>query len=563
MKFEEMPLRVPNEKKIENFVKKLVEDFKGAEDAKTAIKIVKKYFKFCDDLDTDVTIISIRNSINTEDKVYEEAMDKVDEIMPIAQGYFDELNKLIYNSKFRKELEDEFGSLYFKQLDIEFKSFSEEIIPELQKENKLTTRYAKLYASAKLEFKGEVLNMTQIGKYLSDKDPNVRLEAAKLYYGFLEKNDAEFGQIYDDLVKTRTLMAEKLGYKNFVELGYYRLGRLDYNADMVKGYREQIKKDVVPVVAKLRKRQAKRLGIKNPNFLDFNLEYLTGNPKPMGDSKYLVNSAKKMYEEMSEETGKFFNFMIDNNLMDLDAKAGKKGGGYMTFIARYKSPFIFANSNGTSADVDTLTHEVGHAFQGYLSANKKVPAYRSPTLEACEIHSMSMEFFAWPWMNLFFENPDKYRFSHLDGAISFLPYGAEVDEFQHFVYENPNISHEERCRKWSELDKIYRPWLKFKGFKYLENGGMWIRQSHIYEVPFYYIDYTLAQVVALEFKCEMDKNREKAWKKYVKLCKMGGESSFLELLKRDHLRNPFEDGNVKKVIKPQMKVLDSFDDANY
>lgn len=564
MKFEEMPLIVPNLKKAEKTFKKLVERINNASTKEEAIKVVKDFFKVSDELESEITIISIRNSINTQDEVYEKAMEVCDEIFPIINGYTQNFKKALVASKFKPELEEKFGKFYFDKIEASFKTFNESIIPDLQKENKLVTEYEKLMASAQIEYKGEKRNLSQLGKFLSDSDRNTRIEAAKLFYGFLEENDKRFGEIYDELVKTRTEIAHKLGFKSYTELGYLRLERLDYNSEMVKGYRDQIYETVVPVVKKLRKRQAERLGIKKPLFLDYNLDYLSGNAKPCGDTEYLVSCASKMYHEMSETSGKFFDFMVDNHLMDLDAKAGKRGGGYMTFIPKYKSPFIFANSNGTSNDVDTLTHEVGHAFQGYLCANVMVPEYRMPTLEACEIDSMSMEFFAWPWMNLFFKDQaEKYKFSHLDSAISFLPYGVEVDEFQHYVYENPNATHEERCKKWSELEKKYRPWLNYEGFDYLKNGKYRVKQSHIFCTPFYYIDYTLAQVIALEFKCIMDKNPAKAWKKYIKLLKMGGKYPFLTLLEKAKLRNPFVDGNVKKVIKPQVKVLNSFDDKNF
>lgn len=564
MKFEEMPLIVPNLKKAEKTFKKLVEKINNASTKEEAIKVVKDFFKVSDELESEITIISIRNSINTQDEVYEKAMEVCDEIFPIINGYTQNFKKALVASKFKPELEEKFGKFYFDKIEASFKTFNESIIPDLQKENKLVTEYEKLMASAQIEYKGEKRNLSQLGKFLSDSDRNTRIEAAKLFYGFLEENDKRFGEIYDELVKTRTEIAHKLGFKSYTELGYLRLERLDYNSEMVKGYRDQIYETVVPVVKKLRKRQAERLRIKKPLFLDYNLDYVSGNAKPCGDTEYLVSCASKMYHEMSETSGKFFDFMVDNHLMDLDAKAGKRGGGYMTFIPKYKSPFIFANSNGTSNDVDTLTHEVGHAFQGYLCANVMVPEYRMPTLEACEIDSMSMEFFAWPWMNLFFKDQaEKYKFSHLDSAISFLPYGVEVDEFQHYVYENPNATHEERCKKWSELEKKYRPWLNYEGFDYLKNGKYWVKQSHIFCTPFYYIDYTLAQVIALEFKCIMDKNPAKAWKKYIKLLKMGGKYPFLTLLEKTKLRNPFVDGNVKKVIKPQVKVLNSFDDKNF
>lgn len=564
MKFEEYPLRVPNVKRIEKKIEGFIEDLNNATCKEDAIKVLKKFFKLNDDLSTDFNVIMIRNTIDTRDPVYEKAMEKLDEGMPLITSISNRFVKELLNSKYIDDLKEKFGAHLFNMYENSLRCFDDAIIEEKVEENKLVTQYQKLMASAKIEYKGETLNLSQLGKYLSSKDKEERYQAAKLYYGFIEEHDKEFGDIYDRLVKLRDQMAKKLGFKNFVELGYLNLGRLDYNASMVKEYRKQIEEVVVPMVCKLRKRQARRNDIKNPNFLDYNVDFKSGNAKPIGNTEFLVSKASEMYHDMSKESGEFFDFMVDNHLMDLDAKEGKSGGGYMTYMPRYKAPFIFSNSNGTSQDVDTLTHEVGHAFQGYLSGAIKVPDYRSPGLEACEVHSMSMEFFAYPYMELFFgDQADKYRFSHLDGAISFLPYGVEVDEFQTWVYEHPEATHEERCAFWRELDKKYRPWIKYGDFKYLDKGTIWIRQSHIFGSPFYYIDYTLAQVLALQFKCEMDKNKEKAWKKYLKLLKLGGKYPFRELLDKAHLRNPFIDGNVKKVIKPQEKLLNRIDDTKF
>ena len=556
MKFEDMPLVVPNVEKIKSKYEELGHELINAKDANEALKVIYKAFKLNDEISSNFTVIQINFSINTLDENIKEKQEKCDEISPLIQDISNKFNDLVLNSKFRKELEEKLGSYYFRLLENEKRTFSPAIIDDLVTENKLVNKYDSLIASAEIEFDGKVCNLSQLAKYMTNPDRNIRLEAAKKYWGFLESKDEEIGQIYDDLVKIRDKMAKKLGFSNFVELGYLRLSRLDYNAEMVEGYRNQILESVVPEVSKLKKAQAKRLGIKNPIFIDYNLDFKEGNPTPRGNINELVEDARKMYHEMSKETGEFFDFMTENHLMDLEAKKGKMSGGYMTYIPKYKSPFIFSNSNGTSADVDTLTHEFGHAFQGYLGSKIKNPSLRMPTLEACEIDSMSMEFFAYPWMNLFFkEDADKYKFSHLSGAISFLPYGVAIDEFQHFVYENINVTHKDRCAKWREIDRKYRPYLDYTGFPYLENGGFWVKQSHVFGSPFYYIDYTLAQVLALQFKCEMDKNRERAYKKYIKLLKLGGQYPFLELISKDHLRNPFIEGNVKKVIKPQMKYL--------
>lgn len=563
MKFEEYPLVVPSLEELSKEYEKLIAKLENAKNADEQINTFRQVIKFDDHVETMFTIISIRYSLDTTNETYAHAQDVMDEVAPQLQVYSEKINKIMLNSPYRKELEDAFGTYLFKQLELALKCFDAKIIEDLQKENKLVSKYDKVMAGAKIKFNGQTYNLSQMGKFTTDVDRNVRKKATKAVAKFFEKNHEEIGQIYDDLVHVRDNMAKKLGFKNFIELGYARLGRLDYNDKDVANYRKQIQEVFVPIWVKLFKRQMKRIKIRSPRFYDLGLNYLTGNPRPIGDAHFLVEQARTMYKEMSKETGEFFDFMTENHLMDLEARPGKQGGGYMTYLAEYKSPFIFSNFNGTSGDVDVLTHEFGHAYQGYCSRNIKVPSYRSPTLEACEIHSMSMEFFAWPWMDKFFgENADKYRYAHLADAMMFLPYGVTVDEFQHFVYEHPNATHTERCAKWREIEKKYTPLKNYKGFDVYEEGNLWLRQSHIFQTPFYYIDYTLAQVVAFQFLVEMHKNQPRAWAKYNRLCKMGGKYPFTELLSHAHLRNPFEDGSLKKIARPLNKILKSFDDQN-
>ena len=564
LKFEDFPLHMPNEKKIVAKLDSLVKELEECGSFLTAKPVIKRWNKYMEELNTDGTVISVRYSLDTRDPVYKKAQDKLDEIYPVVSNYATRFEKILLKAKYRKDAEKEFGPYLFRMYESHQKSFDEKIIPELIEENKLSSKYDEIMGGAQIEFRGGVYNLSQLGKFLTDADRATRKEAAQAFDKWLGEHEQEIADIYDKLVKLRDKMAKELGFKNFVDLGYLKLGRTDYDSKRVAGYREQIKAEVVPVCQKLYKVQMKNLGIKNPQYYDYNLEFKGGNPLPKGGTQDLVNAAKHMYEDMSKESGEFFNFMIDHHLMDLEARAGKAPGGYMTYFPRYKAPFIFSNFNGTAGDVDVLTHEGGHAFQGYLSSGIKIPEYQSPTLESCEIHSMSMEFFAWPYMNDFFgEDSEKYKYSHLSGAIEFLPYGMTIDEFQHWVYENPNATHAERCAKYLEIEKANLPHKKYDDTPTLAKGTWWMRQGHVFGSPFYYIDYTLAQVVAFQFLDEDRKNHERAWKKYVKLCKMGGKLPFTGLLEKDHLRNPFEDGNVKKSIRPLLKILKSFDTSKF
>ena len=562
--FEEYPLRVPNEKRTVAKLESLVNELEECGSALTAKSAIKHWNKYMDELATDSSVIQVRYTLDTRSKIYRNAQEKLDELSPLFSNYATKYQNILLKAKYRKDLEKIYGKYLFKMFENSQKVFDEKIIPELIEENKLTSKYDEIMGGAQIEFRGETYNLSQLGKFMSDENRETRKEAAIAMDKWIGDHESEIADVYDKLVHLRDSIAKKLGFKNFVELGYLRLGRTDYDAKMVKGYRDQIKETVVPLAQKLWKKQIKELGIKNPQAFDYNLKFKSGNPKPIGDSVKLTAVAKDMYERMSPESNEYINFMIDNHLLDLDARAGKAPGGYCTYFPRYKAPFIFSNFNGTEGDVNVLCHEGGHAFQAYLSSKIKVPEYREPTMEAAEVHSMSMEFFTWPYMEGFFgKDADKYRYAHLADAIEFLPYGITIDEFQHWVYEHPNATHQERCAKYLEIEQANLPHKKYDFCPNLARGTWWMRQSHVFGSPFYYIDYTLAQVVAFQFLAEDLKNHEKAWKKYVKLCKLGGSLPFTGLLEKVHLRNPFEDGNVNKNIKPLLKVLKGFDTSKF
>jgi M3 family oligoendopeptidase len=514
--------------------------------------------------ETMATLVEIRQSIDTKDEFYDKEKNYYDEIRPIYQGLVTNYYKSLINSKFKNDLVDEWGEWIFKIAELEIKTYSDEIVEDLKLENKLSTKYSKLLASAEIEYDGKVLNLSQMGPYLQSKDREVRKEAAEKATEFFEENETKFDEIYDKLVKLRDGMAKKLSFENFTELGYLRMGRSEYGPKEVAVFREQVLKNIVPIANKIRKKQEKRLGLDKIKYYDEPLEYLTGNAKPKGDKDWMVNKAKKMYAELSPETNEFFEFMTDKNLLDLETKPGKSMGGYCTYIPEYKSPFIFANFNGTSADVDVLTHEAGHAFQNFRSRDFSIPEYIWPTLEACEIHSMSMEFITWPWMNLFFrEETDKYKYSHLSSGILFIPYGVTVDEFQHWVYENPEASPEERKETWRKIEKKYLPLKDYDGKDFYERGGYWFRQGHIFRDPFYYIDYTLAQICAYQYWIKFNQDRNSAWKDYLKLCDAGGSKPFLELVKYGNLESPFKKETVENISTPIDDWLSGIDDSNF
>jgi M3 family oligoendopeptidase len=564
MKFEDFNYVRPSMDELNQQFELLFTKFNQSKSLDEVNDVMKDINQLRNDFDTMQTLVSIRHSINTLDEFYEKEMEFFDENSPLYEEQISKYYQALVNSKFRTELEEKWGTHLFNIADLKLKTFSPAIIEDLQKENKLASAYQKLLASAKILFEGEERNLSQMGPFAQSKDRNIRKKAQLALTQFFTENEAKLDEIYDELVHVRDQMAKKLGYKNYVQLGYDRLIRTDYNADMVKNYRNQVLNDLVPVAQKLLKRQANRLGVDTLKYYDEPLKFLSGNATPKGDESWMINNGKKMYHELSKETDEFFNFMTEHHLMDLSAKKGKAGGGYCTYISNYKSPFIFSNFNGTSGDVDVLTHEAGHAFQVYSSRKYEVPEYQWPTLEACEIHSMSMEFFTWPWMNLFFQDDEeKYKFTHLASAILFIPYGVTVDEFQHFVYENPSATPEERKTKWREIEQKYLPHKDYEDNEFFNRGGYWFRQGHIFGSPFYYIDYTLAQVCAFQYWVKSQENKETVWDSYLQLCQLGGTKPFLELVEKSGLKNPFEDGCVKSVVGPIEDYLNQIDDTKF
>ena len=560
MKFKDYKYERPNYEEIKKSFLELVDKIKNAstyDEQKLHINQLNNIRKH---IETMSTLASIRNSINTADEFYDEEQNYWDEQGPLYTELNSDFYKVIVNSKFKDEIKKDYSEQFYKICEYSLKSFSPEIISDLQEENKLMSKYTKLLASAKINFKGEELNLSGLYKYMLSSDRNEREQSSKAYYNYFGEHEEEFDEIYDQLVHIRHNMAKKLGFKNFVELGYIRMDRTDYNPEMVVNLRKQILEYIVPLCNKLYEKQAKRLNLDKLTYIDENLEFLDGNATIKGDSDYIIENGIKMYQELSQETKEFFDFMLENELMDLETKHNKSAGGYCTYIPDYKAPFIFSNFNKTSEDMDVLTHEAGHAFQLYMSRDIDMQEINFPTLDSCEIHSMSMEFITYPWMETFFkEDSDKYKFAHLTSAIKFLPYGVVVDEFQHVVYDNPNMTSDERKKVWRDLEKKQLPHRDYEDNEILERGCWFFKQGHIFKDPFYYIDYVLAQICAFQFLKKMGEDRISGWEDYLRICKVGGTQSFLQIVKTGNLISPFDDKCIEYIIKNLETNIEKFE----
>ena len=549
MKFSAMPYSRPDMEALAAATTQTLEAMKAAPNAAGQIAAYDAYEKKMQTAGTMQQIAYIRHTINTKDEFYNAENDYMDEIGPKLQELTHRVNTALLESPYRAELERHYGALMFKNLEIAARSFSPAIVELMQEENKLVSEYQNLYASATVEFDGKTMPLPLLGPYKQDPDRAVRKAAYEADAKFFDSHREELDTLYDKLVKVRDAQAKKMGLPNYIPLGYDRMGRNCYTAKDVAAFRDQIAEDMVPIVAKVKEAQRRRIGVEKLAFYDEPISFADGNAVPEGTPDEILAAGKKMYQELSPETAEFIDFMFENELFDVLSRDGKAPGGYCTEIADYKSPFIFSNFNATAGDVDVLTHEAGHAFEAYRAFKQELPSLlHSPTIEACECHSMSMEFLTAPWHHLFFgKQTDKYELGHCEDALVFIPYGCMVDEFQHKVYENPEMTPEQRNELWLSLEKKYRPWIDFDNLPFYSRGGGWQRQLHIYEVPLYYIDYCMAQTVAFQFWNLSRENYAEAWKRYMTFVDKAGTATFAELVESAGLKVPYHAGCIKEI----------------
>ena len=561
MKFSEMPYARPDLSEVKAALADFTARLQAAESFAEADEIFVEEDRLNRHIDSLYNLSYIRHSINTRDEFYDKEAAFWDESLPQLQEAQQAWIDALLKSPYRAQFEEKYGKVPFVNAEIRLRSFTPALVPLMQEENALTTEYEKLLASAQIHFEGKTYTLSQLSPFKTDPDDAKRLAAWQAEGAWFMENGEKLDALYDRLVKLRTEEGKLLGHPDFVPLGYDRMERNCYTREDVKRFRDAVVKYLVPIADSVYRAQAKRLGKAYPmNYADNALMFRSGNPKPAGSPDEIVEEAQKLYNALSPETAEFFTVMRENELMDLLSTEGKEAGGYCTSIHDYEVPFIFANFNGTAADVETVTHEAGHAFADWMN-RKRVPAATVwPGLEACEVHSMSMEFFAWENTEGFFgKDAKKFFYSHLAGAIRFIPYGTMVDHFQHIVYEHPEMTPAERHAEWRRLSGIYMPWARLEDIPFYADGRAWQRQHHIYSSPFYYIDYCLAQTVALEFWAKRLDDKKAAWETYMAYTTAGGSLTFTDLLAHAGLESPFDEACLRHICEKAGAWLEACD----
>lgn len=550
--YERVPL-TPIDPEISNIPDRLLK----AESKEEFLELLKQADAFKRKLATMYNICYIRHTINTQDEFYSAENDYYDQNMPAAEQFSTRLSQAVMDSRFQELALKELGETYFLNARLAQKAFSPEIAEDMAEENRLQSEYQKLIASARIQFDGQTVNLSRLTPFKESPDREVRQRAWEAESKFMEENGEKLDEIFDKLVKTRTRMAKKLGFNSFTEVAYCRLKRASYGRKETDAFCEQVRREIVPLATHLIKLQHDRNNIEDAMIWDRSLSFKEGNPRPQGTPEEIFEKSRKMYSELSPVTAEFIEFMLANGLFDVLSRDGKAGGGYCTSIPDFQAPFVFANFNGTAGDVEVLTHECGHALNSYISLRKvKYIEQEEPSYDIAEIHSMGMEFMTYPFMGLFFgDKKDKFIYQHLASAIIFLPYGCMVDRFQHIVYDNPELTPQERHKEWLKLEEAYRPDIDYGNISYFAKGGWWQRQLHIYMHPFYYIDYCLAQSAAFMLYNIMRENYEAGWEKYIALVNKGAELTYTQLLAEMGLDSPFEEGALRRIVGPSYMEL--------
>ncbi len=493
---------------------------------------------------------------DTQNSCFQAARDYCDQLTPKLTALEVGMKRRLLDSPFRAELEQTLGQQAFHLWEADIATFSPAIESDLVQESKLKGAYTQLLASAELEFSGDSVNLSGIQRYTQSPDRNTRYWAEQVRWNFFHRNQATLDHLFHELVQQRHQMAQKLGYENYIELGYRRMRRIDYGQAEVERYREQVVQDVVPLANQVVQRQAEKFNLDELQFWDESVVDLEGNPAPLGDHNWILAQTQAMFDAMSEELGDFFQMVVDHHLLDLETRPGKAGGACCKSFPTHGFPFIFANFNGSKSDVQIFAHELGHAFQVWQSRHTPLCDYLWPTMEAAEIHSLSLEFLTFPQMERFFgRGAERYRISCLTEALLFLPYGVAVDHFQHLVYANPEATPQERNQMWQQMEARYLPWRRYGDLVHPAQGGLWQEKHHIYCFPFYYIDYTLAMCCALQFWVKAENNYQSTLAEYTALCQRGGMAPFQELARSAQLVSPFEPNALIQVVGHARRAL--------
>lgn len=548
MNFNDMPYQRITYEEVAGCYQELFRELRAATGEEECRAVLKKRYQLFEKM-TPIDLCYVRHDMDVNEPFYAEEQKYYDEIGPKLSDLYNQFDRLMVESPYCSCFEKWMGDFAFSIIRANLEGHDSKLIPLEQEENALTSRYSQLTANGKVNYNGRLVSRNTLALEQQSPDREVRRRVYRAVAESWEAQHGELEDIYGSLVRNRDKQAKMLGFENYVKLSYLRMNRIGYTPEDVKCFREQVKKYLVPVAGALNERRKKRLGLEHLYSWDSGIHFLEGNPIPLGDERFCMEMTGKMFSRLSPETEEYINFMLENGLYDVEVRDGKRSGGYCTQFEAYRAPFIFANFDGTSENAYIMSHEGGHGFYFYLKRNEEIRERGWYTSEMAETHAMSMEFFLAPYMEMIFgERAEDYRRMHLENAVSRIVYQCQQDEFQQIIYEQPQLTVQQRNEVWMRLEEEYFPYREYTEEERGRIGYRWQRIPHMYYWPFYAIDYALAQVCALEYYKWMNEDSDRAWESYLTFCRASGNMNFPEAVKAAGLGNPFEEESLKDLM---------------
>ena len=561
MKYEDFKYKRPDLLNIEKKLYLYLDKFSKACSPLLQENILHKIYKLFENFESMKSLAFLRNAQDITNEFYLCESKFFDNNFPKFNNLKREVFSELIKSKYKKELQKSFGRQLFKIAYGSLKTHNSNIEEELKIENQLIRKYESILSTAMIPTKKGKKILSEIQPFMESANRNIRKEAYHSFYNYFLNYEKEFDQIFDKLIKVRDKISKKLGFRDYVE--YCNIGdhRSYFGSERTKNFRDNIIEHFVPILKTIKAKKTENLKLSELKVYDSVIGFKTGNPKPVGNNKLLFENFRTMYKEFSPETGFFFNTLLENNLIDYYSRKNKDASVFCTDIYDYKSPFMFLNSNGTHTDISSFIHEFGHAYQFHCCKDFKIKDYIIPSAEMVELPSVCLEFLTLPWMNLFFnkENTEKYVYNFICTSIKSIVHQVMGDEFQNYIYKNPDIGINERKNKWKELNMLYFDYVDYDGILYLERGSGWHLIGHFFFSPLFYIDYAIATICGIRFWMNSKQNNKQNVENYITLCKAGGSVSFKELIRLAGLHTTFEEESIKNSAKYITNFINGFD----
>jgi oligoendopeptidase F len=480
----------------------------------------------------------------------------VENIMPLLHERAFRLNRRVAESPAVGELGEGYD-VYLRNIRADVELFREENVPLLVEDQKLNQEYEKIAGGQMAEFGGESLTTTQIEKYFDVPDRETREGAWRARAETFLADSERLDDLYDKMLEVRGQIARNAGFSNYRDYTFKAKKRFDYTPQDCLDYHRSVETHIVPLVAKLWEERRERLGVETLRPWDVNVrpnDPVVGPEgreplRPFSSTEELSERCARIFGSVDRELGGFYREMEQARLLDLENRPGKAPGAYMTSFSDRRAPFILMNAIGGKSDVDTLLHEAGHAFHYCLARTQPLNAYHHTTHEFSEVASMGMELLARPYLGEFYGEGDLGLVldEQLRGAVSFFPWNAMIDAFQHWVYTSEDNGREARKAKWTELEGRFRPWIDWSGVE--QYRAITWQYPHVFDSPFYYIEYGIAQLAALRVWLNSLESQEGAVAAYKRALSLGGSRPLPELFKAAGARFSLGEETIGEIIK--------------